>query len=43
MVSKCDPDVWMHDKGDHSEYFAVWVDDLLYVGKDLLQSSLFNE
>ena len=32
--SKCDPDVWMRDKGDHYEYLAVWVDDLLYVGKD---------
>ena len=32
--SKADPDVWMRDKGDHYEYIAVWVDDLLYVGHD---------
>ena len=32
--SKADPDVWMHDNGDHYEYLAVWVDDLFYVGKD---------
>jgi hypothetical protein len=24
----------MHDKGDHDEYLAVWVDDFLSVGKD---------
>jgi hypothetical protein len=32
--SKADPDVWMCDKGDDYKYLAVWVDDLLYVGKD---------
>ena len=32
--SKADPDVWMHDKGDHYEYLDAWVDDLLFVGKD---------
>jgi hypothetical protein len=31
--SKCDPNVWMRDKGDHYEYLAVWAYDLLYVSK----------
>ena len=30
--SKADPDVWMKDCGDHYEYLATWVDDLLYIG-----------
>ena len=32
--SRSDPDVWMKDKGDHYEYVVVYVDDLLYAGKD---------
>jgi hypothetical protein len=34
LPAKADPDVWISDKVDHYEYLAVWVDDLLYVGKD---------
>jgi hypothetical protein len=30
--SKADTDVWMRDCGDHYEYVATWVDDLLYIG-----------
>ena len=33
--SRSDPDVWMKDKDDHYEYVVVYVDDLLYAGKDL--------
>ena len=36
--SGADPDVWMRDKGDHYEYGVVYVDDLLYTGKDAKQS-----
>ena len=32
--SRGDPDVWIKDKGDHYEYVAVYVADLLYAGKD---------
>ena len=32
--SKADPDVWMLDCGDHWEYVATWVDDLLYIGME---------
>ena len=32
--SRADPDVWMRDKGDHYEYVVVYVDNLLYAGKD---------
>ena len=28
------PDIWMRNKGDHYEYIAVYVDDLLIVSKD---------
>ena len=31
--SRADPDVLMRDRGDHYEYVAVQVDDLLYAGK----------
>ena len=32
--SRADPDIWMRDKGDHYEYIAVYVDDLLIASKD---------
>ena len=31
--SRAEPDIWMRDKGDHYEYIAVYVDDLLIVSK----------
>ena len=27
--SKADPDLWYRDKGDHYEYVATYIDDLL--------------
>jgi hypothetical protein len=36
--SKCDPDVWMRDKGDNYEYLAVWVDDILMLVKTQMDS-----
>ena len=35
--SRADPDVWMRDKGDHYEYVVVYVDDLLYAGRNAEQ------
>ena len=32
--SKAEEDIWMRDKGDHYEYIAVYVDDLLIASKD---------
>ena len=32
--SHAEPDIWMRDKGDHYEYVAVYVDDLMIVSKD---------
>ena len=32
--SKAEPDIWMRKKGDHYEYIAVYVDDLLIASKD---------
>ncbi len=32
--SKADEDIWMRDYGDHYEYMAVYVDDLLIASKD---------
>ena len=32
--SKAERDIWMRAKGDHYEYIAVYVDDLLIVSKD---------
>ena len=32
--SLADPDVWMRDAGDHWEYLAVYVDDLMAIMKD---------
>ena len=32
--SRSEPDIWMRDKGDHYEYTAVYVDDLLLVSRD---------
>jgi len=32
--SFADPDVWMRDAGDHWEYLAVYVDDLMAIMKD---------
>ena len=31
--SKAEPDIWMRDMGDHYEYIAVYVDDLLIASK----------
>jgi hypothetical protein len=31
---KAEPDIWMRDKGDHYEYIAVYVDDLMILSKD---------
>lgn len=31
--SKAEQDIWMRDKGDHYEYIAVYVDDLLIASK----------
>jgi hypothetical protein len=32
--SKVERDIWMRDMGDHYEYIAVYVDDLMYLSKD---------
>ena len=32
--SKAEPDIWMRDRGDHYEYIAVYVDDLLIASRD---------
>ena len=32
--SKAEPDIWMRDMGDHYEYLAVYVDDLLIASKN---------
>ena len=32
--SRAEQDIWMKDMGDHYEYIAVYVDDLLIVSKD---------
>jgi len=32
--SRAEKDIWMRDMGDHYEYIAVYVDDLLIVAKD---------
>lgn len=32
--SRAEPDIWFRDKGDHYEYIAVYVDDLLLVSRD---------
>ena len=34
FLSKGETDIWMRDKGDHYEYIAVYVDDLLIASKD---------
>jgi len=34
VPSKAEDDIWMRDKGDHYEYVAVYVDDLLICSKD---------
>jgi len=34
VPSKAERDIWMRDRGDHYEYIAVYVDDLLIVSKD---------
>ena len=34
--SKADPDLWLHDAGDHYEYLAVYTDDLLVVSRNPL-------
>ena len=32
-LCKADPDLWIHDAGDHYEYIAVYSDDLLVFSK----------
>ena len=32
--SYADPNVWIHDLGDHYEYMATWVDDLIIFSKN---------
>jgi len=34
FTSHCEKDIWLRDMGDHYEYIAVYVDDLMIVGKD---------
>ena len=34
ILSKAETDIWMRDKGDHYEYIAVYVDDLIIASKD---------
>ena len=34
LPCKMEPDIWMKDCGDHYEYIAVYVDDLLIASKD---------
>jgi hypothetical protein len=34
VLSKAETDIWMRDMGDHYEYIAVYVDDLLFASKD---------
>jgi len=34
FTSHCEKDIWIRDKGDHYEYIAVYVDELMIVGKD---------
>jgi len=34
FTSHCKKDIWIRDMGDHYEYIAVYVDDLMIVGKD---------
>ena len=33
MPSKAEPDIWMRDAGDHYEYIACYVDDLLIASR----------
>ena len=34
VPSRADPNIWMRDAGDHWEYLAVYVDDLMAIMKD---------
>jgi len=34
FTSHCEKDIWMRDKGDHYEYIAAYVDDLMIASKD---------
>jgi hypothetical protein len=34
LLSKAEKDIWMRDKGDHYEYVAVYVDDLLIASRE---------
>jgi len=34
FTSKCEKDIWMHDKGDHCEHMSAHVDDLMIASKD---------
>ena len=34
VPSKAEADIWMRDMGDHYEYIAVYVDDLLIVSNN---------
>ena len=43
--SMAERDIWMRDKGDHYEYIAVYVDDLLIASRDpkIIIDALVNE
>jgi hypothetical protein len=45
LPSKADPDVWMHDCVTHYEYVLVYVDDIMFIGKEPHQffDSLIND
>jgi len=34
FTSHCKKDIWVRNKGDHYEYIAVYVDDLMIASKD---------
>jgi hypothetical protein len=44
-ASKTDPDLWMHDLIIHDEYVLVFVEDIMFIGKEpqLFFDSLINE
>ena len=34
VSTKADSDLWMRDKGDHYEYIACYVDDIMKFSRD---------
>jgi len=36
--SYADPNMWIKDAGDHYEYIATWVDDLLVIGHNTMET-----